>query len=90
MKRKPIMFSILLMMLCAVMIAGAFAQESGETQNVSDELEQIFPAEFPGDPSYNTGESHLSVLKASGNNMITSFRFEKGAHNYWHSHPDAE
>ena len=22
--------------------------------------------------------------------VITSFRFEKGARNYWHSHPDAE
>ncbi len=54
------------------------------------EIAQIFPAERAGAPSYNTGESHLSVLKYSGNNMITSFRFEKGARNYWHSHPDAE
>ena len=51
---------------------------------------QIFFSVYKGDPSYNTGESHLSVLKYSGNNMITSFRFEKGARNYWHSHPDAE
>lgn len=65
------------------------AQAQGE-KTIKKEIAQIFPAERAGDPSYNTGESHLSVLKYSGNNMITSFRFEKGARNYWHSHPDTE
>lgn len=70
--------------------ASTEVRETGEDSGIVEETAQIFPAENAGDPSYNTGESYLSVLKFSGNNMITSFRFEKGARNYWHSHPDAE
>lgn len=70
--------------------SSANVRENGEDSAAAPELTQIFPTEHEGDPAYNTGESYLSVLKFSGNNMITSFRFEKGARNYWHSHPDAE
>ena len=90
MKKQMILILALLMVLPAVLSSCGSTQDREETENTVQELDQIFPAEYKGDPAYNTGESYLSVLKASGNNMITSFRMEKGARNYWHSHPDAE
>ena len=50
----------------------------------------IFPAELRSDESSNTGESYLTVLKNSGNNLVANFLFTRNARNYWHMHPDAE
>ena len=92
MKKTKILF--LVMNLVLLVTFGACTSKTLEANQAdtgkNGEIEQIFPAEREGDPSCNTGESRLSVLKYSGNNMITSFHFEKGARNYWHSHPDAE
>ena len=91
MKRTSILILVLSLTLFALCsCASTEARETGADSGAVEGIAQIFPAENAGDSSYNTGESHLSVLKFSGNNMITSFRFEKGARNYWHSHPDAE
>ena len=91
MKRTSILILVLSLTLFALCsCASTEVRETGSDSGAVEGIAQIFPAENAGDSSYNTGESHLSVLKFSGNNMITSFRFEKGARNYWHSHPDAE
>lgn len=50
----------------------------------------IFPAENIASSESNTGEVHLSLLKESGNTMITHFRFSPGSRNYWHYHPNVE
>lgn len=50
----------------------------------------IFPAENIASSESNTGEVHLSLLKESGNTMITHFRFSPGSRNFWHYHPNAE
>lgn len=50
----------------------------------------IFPAENTASSESNTGEVHLSLLKESGNTMITHFRFSPGSRNFWHYHPNAE
>ena len=49
-----------------------------------------FPVTNRTAASSNTGESYVSLLKHSGNNMVAHFLFAKGARNYWHLHPDAE
>lgn len=92
MKKKNILLFVIAGILCLQFSACSQSamQSNKEGTGETGEISQIFPAENKGDPTYNTGESYLSVLKFSGNNMITSFRFEKGARNYWHSHPDAE
>ena len=59
-------------------------------QDMPENTELIFPAEMVGPSASNTGEVHLSVLKFSGNSMITNFCFSPGSRNYWHSHPNAE
>ena len=59
-------------------------------QDLPENTELIFPAEMVGPSASNTGEVHLSVLKFSGNSMITNFCFSPGSRNYWHSHPNAE
>lgn len=59
-------------------------------QDLSENAELIFPAEMIGPSQSNTGEVHLSVLKFSGNSMITNFCFSPGSRNFWHSHPNAE
>ena len=50
----------------------------------------IFPAENIASLESNTGEVHLSLLKESGNTMITHFKFSPGSRNFWHYHPNAE
>lgn len=50
----------------------------------------IFPAENTASAESNTGEVHLSLLKSSGNTMITRFHFSPGSRNFWHYHPNAE
>lgn len=50
----------------------------------------IFPAENTASSESNTGEIHLSLLKESGNTMITHFRFSPVSRNFWHYHPNAE
>jgi hypothetical protein B2_14702 len=50
----------------------------------------IFPAENIASSESNRGEVHLSLLKESGNTMITHFRFSPGSRNYWHYHPNVE
>lgn len=50
----------------------------------------IFPAENISSLESNTGEVHLSLLKESGNTMITHFKFSPGGRNFWHYHPNAE
>lgn len=48
--------------------------------------ELIFQAEHTA-PANNTGDVRLSLLKDSGNTMITHFLFSPGSRNYWHYHP---
>ena len=55
-----------------------------ETENDIHPL--IFPAEHTA-PANNTGDVRLSLLKDSGNTMITHFLFSPGSRNYWHCHP---
>lgn len=55
-----------------------------------DMPELIFPTEDLGPKESNTGEVHLSLLKSSGNTMITHFIFYPGSRNYWHYHPNVE
>ena len=50
----------------------------------------IFPAENVASSESNNGEVHLSILKDSGNTMITNFCFSPGSRNFWHYHPNAE
>lgn len=50
----------------------------------------IFPAENIASSESNTGDVHLSILKDSGNTMITNFCFSPGSRNFWHYHPNAE
>lgn len=59
-------------------------------QDKMDNQELIFPAENIASTDSNTGEVHLSLLKESGNTMITHFRFTPGSRNFWHYHPNAE
>lgn len=54
-----------------------------ETENDIHPL--IFPAEHTA-PANNTGDVRLSLLKDSGNTMITHFLFSPGSRNYWHYH----
>lgn len=59
-------------------------------QDKMDNQELIFPAENIASTDSNTGEVHLSLLKESGNTMITHFRFSPGSRDFWHYHPNAE
>lgn len=77
------------LLICTTIIAiamhtNSFAQDGGDNQSL------IFPAENIASAEYNTGEVHLSLLKESGNTMITHFRFSPGSRNFWHYHPNAE
>lgn len=47
----------------------------------------IFPAESVASTDYNTGKVYFSLLKSTGNTMITHFRFTAGSRNFWHYHP---
>lgn len=60
------------------------------TRHDMEENTLIFPAENIASSESNTGEVHLSLLKESGNTMITHFRFSPGSRNFWHYHPNAE
>lgn len=70
---------ILLSFLCMATFMTA-AQTNDKTMNL------IFPAEHTS-PANNTGDVKLSMLKDSGNTMITHFLFSPGSRNYWHYHP---
>lgn len=59
-------------------------------QDKIDNQQLIFPAENMASSESNTGEVHLSLLKSSGNTMITHFRFSPGSRNFWHYHPNVE
>lgn len=59
-------------------------------QDKIDNQQLIFPAENIASSESNTGEVHLSLLKSSGNTMITHFRFSPGSRNFWHYHPNVE
>lgn len=59
-------------------------------QDKIDNQQLIFPTENITSPESNTGEVHLSLLKDSGNTMITNFRFSPGSRNFWHYHPNVE
>lgn len=59
-------------------------------QEIANNLQLIFPAENIASSESNTGEVHLSLLKSSGNTMITHFRFSPGSRNFWHYHPNVE
>lgn len=60
------------------------------TQDKMEHNKLIFPAENIASSDSNTGEVHLSILKDSGNTMITNFCFSPGSRNFWHYHPNAE
>lgn len=74
--------------LCALLFISmhicADAQSSGE------EICLVFPVEHRAPSTNNTGEVYLSLLKNSGNTMITHFKFTEGSRNFWHYHPGAE
>lgn len=77
------------LLICTTIIAiamhtNSFAQDDGDNQSL------IFPAENIASAEYNTGEVQLSLLKESGNTMITHFRFSPESRNFWHYHPNAE
>lgn len=59
-------------------------------QDKIDNQQLIFPSENMASSESNTGEVHLSLLKSSGNTMITHFRFSPGSRNFWHYHPNVE
>lgn len=59
-------------------------------QDKIDNQQLIFPAENIASSESNTGEVHLSLLKSSGNTMITHFWFSPGSRNFWHYHPNVE
>lgn len=59
-------------------------------QVITDNQQLIFPAENIASSESNTGDVHLSLLKNSGNTMITHFRFSPGSRNFWHYHPNVE
>ncbi|MDO5571148.1 MAG: cupin domain-containing protein [Bacteroidales bacterium] len=50
----------------------------------------VFKTDDKASNKYNTGEVYVSVLKDSGDTMITSFLFNEKSRNFWHYHPDAE
>lgn len=77
------------LMICAAIIAFSM-QYNSYAQNGTDNHLLIFPAENIASTDYNTGEVYLSLLKESGNTMITHFRFSPGSRNFWHYHPNAE
>lgn len=80
MKAKIIILALLLLSM----------QAQGYAETDDDKIPLIFPAEHVAPAAVNTGEVHLSVLKFSGNSMITHFMFAPGSRNYWHFHPSAE
>lgn len=59
-------------------------------QREKEDFSLTFPAEHLAPATNNTGEVHLSLLKRSGNTMITHFCFSPGSRNYWHYHPGVE
>lgn len=81
MKVKAIVCAVLVTMSLHLNIT---AQERDDNQQL------IFPAEITASSESNTGEVHLSLLKESGNTMITHFRFSPSSRNFWHYHPNAE
>ena len=81
MKVKAIVCAVLVTMSLHLNIT---AQERDDNQQL------IFPAENTASSESNTGEVHLSLLKESGNTMITHFRFSPSSRNFWHYHPNAE
>lgn len=81
MKTKTIVYTLL---VAISMHINTYAQK------IADMEPLIFPADNVASPEYNTGEVHLSLLKDSGNTMITHFLFSPGSRNFWHYHPNAE
>lgn len=67
-------------------IAGAALAASLSAQT-TESRPLIFPAESVASTDYNTGKVYFSLLKSTGNTMITHFRFTAGSRNFWHYHP---
>lgn len=61
-----------------------------KAQVTPDNYQLIFPAENIASSDSNTGDVRLSILKDSGNTMITNFCFSPGSRNFWHYHPNVE
>ena len=60
-------------------------------QNTSTSDEKIiFPAEGIASTEYNTGKVLFSIMKDSGNTMITNFVFTSGSRTFWHYHPSEQ
>lgn len=81
MKRKT-----LLLTLFALVTMGFHSTAQVSPQSI----QLIFPAEKLASSESNTGEVHVSLLKDSGNTMITNFCFSPGSRNFWHYHPNVE
>lgn len=81
MKRKT-----LLLTLFALVTMGFHST----AQVLPQSIQLIFPAEKLASSESNTGEVHVSLLKDSGNTMITNFCFSPGSRNFWHYHPNVE
>lgn len=73
-----------------VLLAVVFMHINMKAQDQIGTPQHIFPAESIASSECNTGEVHLSLLKSSGNTMITHFMFSPGSRNFWHYHPNAE
>ena len=83
MKKKSIIAGAALAASFAALIlcAPSLSAQTTETRPL------IFPAESVASTDYNTGKVYFSLLKSTGNTMITHFRFTAGSRNFWHYHP---
>lgn len=75
--------------VCAALVAISM-HININAQETEDGQQLVFPAENTAPAENNTGNIHLSLLKESGNTMITHFLFSPGSRNFWHYHPNAE
>ena len=83
MKNKLLLVLAFILMPLTLMSCGQ------QTSSTSDE-KIIFPAEGIASTEYNTGRVLFSIMKDSGNTMITNFLFTSGSRNFWHYHPSEQ
>ena len=81
----------LITMICTTSLMAQNLDES-EIRNIAAQqgVSITFPITTKVPTSTNTGDVYVGMNKNSGNNMVFSFLFTKGARNSWHIHPDAE
>lgn len=82
--KRNIIASMAIVASCAWIIIACAPQQSKETTGPQA---LIFPAAEVASSDYNTGNVYFSLLKSTGNTMITNFKFTAGSRNFWHYHP---